>query len=234
MTEDEISEAIRGLSLEELEAASSELTSEDLEGTDAKELGPDALGDPEAAAAANAGAEWIGEFDGRDDDFDASWRKEAEELIFAAASDVGVEIADVTWDLDKLKLTVAENLDAEDVSRATQAVIRALEVEDERLRILDRHELEVGTPGATDVLQKQRDFVTFKGFDVLVDTENPIEPGQKRTLQGSLVRLSITDLVSKRENVIQDTTFSSNLFARCRSNGIQKISSSTRRDAWSR
>lgn len=153
---------------------------------DAQPLPEGALSN-QAQTEANAAAEWIGDFDGRDDDLEAPWRQEAEALIMRAASDEGVEIQDIMWDLGTLRLTVASDLDAEDISRATQAIIASLEAEDERLRVLDRHDLEVSSPGTPNVLSRQRDFDTFKGFDVIVATENPVPGGENRELTGKLV-----------------------------------------------
>lgn len=183
---------------------SRQLDLEDLENVDLEEqlakmnlpsLPKGVLDPDEAEAAKDVDSEWMGDFDGRDDELEAPWRREAEEIIMRAANEVGVSIQDIMWDLSSLRVTVPAEVDAEDVSKATQAIIKALEVEDERLRILDRHDLEVSTPGTPEILSQQRDFETFKGFEIIVRTENPVSGGEPRTLAGRLVERNSVDLI---------------------------------------
>ena len=73
----------------------------------------------------------------------------------------------------------------------------ALEAVESRLYVLARHDLEVCSPGASDVLTMQSEFEAFKGFDVAVRTLNPVTNDEKdfRTMEGRLVERTITDVV---------------------------------------
>jgi len=160
--------------------------------------------------------EWFGDWDGRDEPLDAPWRREAEGIIrdaVAMLDGAPLVVTDVFWDLAKLRVTVdrADDDDAqgavtaEDTSRATRSIVAELDEVDPRLRILDRFDLEVTSPGAVadGVLATQRAFDAFKGFDVLVDTDNPIS-GVGRTLEGKLVEKTPTELhINKKGDIVR-------------------------------
>lgn len=136
---------------------------------------------------------WRGDFDGRDEPLKAPWRVEAEALMNQAANGIGMDISDIMWDYHKLKVVVEGSSD--DISRLTVALKRALEPVDPRLRILDRHLLEVTTPGTSDVLTMQREFEAFKGFNVIVTTQSPIPDDKGRVVNGKLVEKNAVNLV---------------------------------------
>jgi ribosome maturation factor RimP len=70
--------------------------------------------------------------------------------------------------------------DCESMSRALEAVLDASE------SIPEAYVLEVSSPGISDTLDSDRDFVAFKGFAVTVTTHEP-HKGQT-TWSGQLVR----------------------------------------------
>jgi len=199
--DDDMNEKIRRMTYEDISAMSDEIDYSALDAKPlpeeiAKQLRNDTKGRPKVGLGEDADVPaFMGSWDGRDDDLNAPWRQEAEALVSRTASEVGVEIEDVMWDYGKLRLTVPPESTSGDINRATRAIVKALEAVDERLRVLDRYELEVTSPGTSEVLTKQRDFETFKGFQVTVDTDNPIDPDQKRTLEGKLVERNAIDLV---------------------------------------
>lgn len=145
--------------------------------------------------------EVVGAFDGTDDALDAPWRAEADGLVRGACGDAGVAVEDVYWEPGVLRVKITKTdgspPDAEDCADASRAVREALEPSDARLRVLDRHSLEVTSKGVENVLSTQKDFDAFKGFDVAVRTANPLEEGVEfeRVLEGRLVERTITDVV---------------------------------------
>merc|ERR1712150_34507 len=71
-------------------------------------------------------------------------------------------------------------------------IIEALqEAEDRDLDVLSRHEIIVTSPGVSNVLETQRQFDAFKGFDVIVQTIDPL--GSNRRLEGKLLERTALD-----------------------------------------
>mmetsp|Transcript_7384 Transcript_7384/g.10263 ORF Transcript_7384/g.10263 Transcript_7384/m.10263 type:complete len:280 (-) Transcript_7384:209-1048(-) len=206
-SEREVVEKIRELTLEDLEE-NDEIDIDTLPDLPADELDDSPL-TPEQVDKIKSGQAaldaWMGEFDGRDDDLAAPWRTEAESIIRNAVTDL--KVIDIAWDIGTLRITVTKddndnNVSAEDTGRAARSIRDALEPYDDKLRVLDRFELEVSSPGVANVLSMQRDFDTFKGFDIEVDTLNPITPSQSRTLQGKLVERTPIELTINQKGRI--------------------------------
>ncbi|MDM9380980.1 ribosome maturation factor RimP [Chlorogloeopsis sp. ULAP01] len=76
--------------------------------------------------------------------------------------------------------------DCERMSRALEATLDAAEV------IPDTYVLEVSSPGISRQLTTDREFVSFKGFPVLVSTSPPYEGQQEWT--GQLIRRDETSV----------------------------------------
>ena len=70
--------------------------------------------------------------------------------------------------------------DCERMSRALEASLDAADI------IPDAYILEVSSPGISRQLTSDREFISFKGFTVLVSTAEPYEG--KRDWQGQLIR----------------------------------------------
>jgi ribosome maturation factor RimP len=142
---------------------------------------------------------YVGDFDGTDDELEAPWRTEAAQICREAIAAIGLECADVFWEPGVLRLTVkkanGEAPDAEETADASRAVVNALELRDDDLRVLARHGVEVTSPGASDLITTQAAFEAFKGFDVTVRTLNPIEGGEERVIEGRLQERTTTDVV---------------------------------------
>jgi ribosome maturation factor RimP len=69
------------------------------------------------------------------------------------------------------------NLGVEQCAQVSRAVSAVLDVEDP----IDGHyRLEVSSPGIDRLLLKLEDFQTWSGFEAKVETDTPIETGQKR------------------------------------------------------
>jgi ribosome maturation factor RimP len=94
-------------------------------------------------------------------------------------------------DMDALKIDTAA------LSTIAKAILDALnEVEDD-LQILSRHEVILTSPGASDVLETQRQFDAFRGFDVIVETHDPFQ--SNRILRGKLLERNSMDLIINKK-----------------------------------
>ena len=83
-------------------------------------------------------------------------------------------------------------IDTAALSTIAGVILEALgEVEDE-LRILERHEVILASPGADDVLETQKQFNAFRGERVIVETQDPFE--SNRILKGRLVDRNSMDV----------------------------------------
>lgn len=92
-------------------------------------------------------------------------------------------------------------IDTAAVSSIAGAVIDVLETVEDRLRVLDRHEIVLTSPGAPDVLETQKQFDMHRGYDVVVETQDPWD--SNRTLRGKLVdRNSMDVLINVRGRMV--------------------------------
>jgi len=84
------------------------------------------------------------------------------------------------------------NVDA--ISSIANSVLEALNEPsvDQRLDITSRHEMIITTPGISNVLETQKEFDAFVGFDVIVKTIDPFK--SNRILNGKLVERNALDL----------------------------------------
>jgi len=160
----------------------------DLEGNEhlLPEIDSEAVMAAEEAKRAEAGI--YGDMAGLDDPRDAPWRLKAEELVKGAVATVaGAQLYDVTWNIADLVVTLegdAVGIDQiVDVNKAIQA---ALDPFEEELEILSRHELLVSTRGVPGTLTTEKEFVAFKGFDVIVETSAPEGIEQREPILGKL------------------------------------------------
>ena len=87
------------------------------------------------------------------------------------------------------------------ISSIAEAIIEALETEEEELRVLERHEIVLCSPGAPDVLETQKDFDSHRGRDVVVETVDPWD--SNRTLRGKLLdRNSMDVLINQKGRMV--------------------------------
>jgi len=87
------------------------------------------------------------------------------------------------------------------ISSIADAIIEALETEEDELRVLARHEIVLCSPGAPDVLETQEDFDSHRGCDVAVETQDPWN--SNRTLRGKLLdRNSMDVLINKKGRMV--------------------------------
>lgn len=135
-----------------------------------------------------------GIMNGLDDPRDVFWRLKAEELVRGAVRPLaGVRIYDVCWNIATLQVLLEQEtdeggtVDLKVVETAHRAILDALEAHDEELQILTRHELEVSSKGAKNILDSEREFEAFKGFDVVVKTLAPDGIDKREPLYGKLV-----------------------------------------------
>jgi ribosome maturation factor RimP len=88
-------------------------------------------------------------------------------------------------------------IDTAALSTIAKAILDALEPYEDELQVLSRHELILTSPGASDVLETQRQFDAFRGFDVIVETQDPFD--SNRTLKGKLVDRNSMDLIINKK-----------------------------------
>ncbi len=119
------------------------------------------------------------------------------DLAAPIASSVGLEIVDAVFQTNQsppvLRLNVRnpnqEDTGLDDCERLSKALTEAL---DESDLIPEAYVLEVSSPGLSDVLTSDRDFVVFKGFPVEVQLTEPHK--KKQTWQGHLISRDETAL----------------------------------------
>ncbi|MGB3297353.1 MAG: ribosome maturation factor RimP [Phormidesmis sp.] len=112
------------------------------------------------------------------------------ELAAPVASGIGLEIVDAVFQTNQsppvLRIDVRnlqqEDTGLDDCERLSAALTEAL---DESNLIPDAYVLEVSSPGVSDVLTGDRDFLVFKGFPVEVRLSETYK--KKQVWQGSLV-----------------------------------------------
>jgi ribosome maturation factor RimP len=84
-------------------------------------------------------------------------------------------------------------VDTSTISTIAGAIVDALETVEDRLRVLDRHEIVLTSPGAPDVLETQKQFDGHRGYDVAVETQDPWD--SNRTLRGKLIDRNSMDIL---------------------------------------
>ncbi len=94
-------------------------------------------------------------------------------------------------DMDALKIDTAA------LSTIAKAILDALELVEEDLQVLSRHEIILTSPGASDVLETQRQFDAFRGFDIIVETQDPFQ--SNRILTGKLLERNSMDLIINKK-----------------------------------
>ena len=76
--------------------------------------------------------------------------------------------------------------DCEQMSRALEAALDATDI------IPDAYILEISSPGISSFLNTDREFISFKGFPVLIETTEPYEG--KSSWQGRLLKRDETEV----------------------------------------
>jgi ribosome maturation factor RimP len=88
-------------------------------------------------------------------------------------------------------------VDSLKISTIAKAILDGLEQVEDDLQILSRHEVILTTPSDTDVLDSQREFDAYRGFDVIVETQDPWE--SNRVLRGKLLERNSMDLIINKK-----------------------------------
>ena len=93
---------------------------------------------------------------------------------------------------DREAVVTEDAVDMSGISVVAGTIIEALqEAEDRDVDVLSRHEIIVTSPGVSNVLETQKQFDSFKGFDVIVQTIDPL--GSNRILEGKLLERTALD-----------------------------------------
>ena len=88
-------------------------------------------------------------------------------------------------------------VDSLKISTIAKAILDGLEQVEDDLEILSRHEVILTTPGETDMLDTQREFDAYRGFDVIVETQDPW--ASNRVLRGKLLERNSMDLIINKK-----------------------------------
>lgn len=112
------------------------------------------------------------------------------ELASPLANSLGLEIVDAVFQTNQsppvLRIDVRNPNQADtgldDCERLNGVLAEALDDSD---LIPDAYVLEISSPGVSDILTQDKDFVVFKGFPVVVELSEPHK--KKQTWKGSLV-----------------------------------------------
>jgi ribosome maturation factor RimP len=111
----------------------------------------------------------------------------------AVLADRGLGIASMEWSDPRLCVYVSTVEDIMDEPGAQGATVDDCEfasavlgdmLDEQDLVPADRYTLEVSTPGTGDTLKKEREFLAFKGFPVIVHTVEPFKGSS--AFQGTL------------------------------------------------
>jgi ribosome maturation factor RimP len=111
----------------------------------------------------------------------------------AVLADRGLGIASMEWSDSRLCVYVSTVEDIMDAPGAQGATVDDCEfasavlgdmLDEQDLVPVDHYTLEVSTPGTGDTLKKEREFLAFKGFPVMVHTVEPFKDSS--AFQGTL------------------------------------------------
>jgi ribosome maturation factor RimP len=83
------------------------------------------------------------------------------------------------------------------LSTMARAILDALEQVEDSLHVLERHEVILSSPGASDVLDTQSQFDAYRGSNVIVETKDPFN--SNRVLKGTLLTRNSMDLVINKK-----------------------------------
>ncbi|WP_069789291.1 ribosome maturation factor RimP [Cyanobacterium sp. IPPAS B-1200] len=110
------------------------------------------------------------------------------ELANPIAEKLNIEIADIAFQTNKnpslLRVDIRSKQgdtsldDCEQMSRLLEEVLEAKDI------IPEAYALEISSPGIADVLTTDREFISFQGFPVMVETHTPHK--KKTQFQGTL------------------------------------------------
>ena len=95
------------------------------------------------------------------------------------------------------------SIDTAAISTIAGAILDSLETVEDKLRVLERHEVILTSPAQAmpDVLESQRQFDNARGLDVTVETQDPWE--SNRTLRGKLIdRNSMDILINQKGRMV--------------------------------
>jgi ribosome maturation factor RimP len=118
------------------------------------------------------------------------------DLAIPVAKELGLEVVGVVFHTNQSPPVLRVDIrnpqqdtgldDCERMSRALEATLDATEI------IPDAYVLEISSPGISRQLTTDREFISFKGFPVIVSTSPPYEGQQEWT--GQLIRRDETSI----------------------------------------
>ncbi len=128
------------------------------------------------------------------------------DLAIPVAEQLGLEVVDIVFHTNQRPPVLRVDIrnpqqdtgldDCERMSRALEAALDATDI------IPDAYVLEVSSPGISRQLVTDREFISFKGFPVIVSTSTPNE-GQKEWI-GQLIRRDETKVYINQKGRITE------------------------------
>lgn len=140
--------------------------------------------------------------DGDNEDFEDGERDDEDEMIIMDEAEEEFGIVQDTDDLgmiqdDSEKATESVRLGSAAISSIARLILDEFEERENELNFLDRYELILSSPGARDIIETQRQFNAFRGFDVIVETNEPVD--SKKELFVRLIERNDVDLVVNKK-----------------------------------
>jgi ribosome maturation factor RimP len=120
-------------------------------------------------------------------------RETREDMAFLTDEQLG-DFERAPVEKDSIKNYMVDSLK---ISTIAKAILDGLEQFEDDLQILSRHEVILTTPGDTDILESQREFDAYRGFDVIVETQDPWD--SNRILRGKLLERNSMDLIINKK-----------------------------------
>mmetsp|Transcript_14138 Transcript_14138/g.18595 ORF Transcript_14138/g.18595 Transcript_14138/m.18595 type:complete len:232 (-) Transcript_14138:279-974(-) len=138
-----------------------------------------------------------GDFPDEDDEIPLYATEETREDMAAMSIEEEVRIENEQRPLD----IEAIKVDTPALSTIARAILEALEEEDDRLDVLERHEIILASPSEPGYLETQRQFDDFRGYPVAVETVDPWN--SNRVLKGTLEdRNSMDVIINKKGRMV--------------------------------
>jgi ribosome maturation factor RimP len=144
---------------------------------------------------------WAPKDEDDDDDDDDEDMMKSEYAPLQATQETREEIAGYSdeeeADMEMAPVEVTDRdvigLDTRAISTIARTILDGLEEVEDELNVLSRHEIILTSPGASDVLETQRQFDAYRGFDVIVETVDPWN--SNRVLRGKLLERNSMDVI---------------------------------------
>jgi ribosome maturation factor RimP len=143
-----------------------------------------------------------------DTDLDTDWKNKVEGIIQSSIVNDGLAVSSIVWHSERLEVIVASNdsnneseseggggANSDTIEKAHRNLYHYLELDQDDIsqNALANYEILVASPGLSDSLTRDYDFVAFKGFPVSVETS--VDVKGKTVFQGTLMERNDENVV---------------------------------------